>query len=391
MGSDYFVFYVEANVVCIVILSIMLINDRIHSMQQEKQIWFNWTIVAHILYFISDMFWAAVLSGQLPRTRILVGFFNLTNYVLLSLLAFEWFMYMAASENMPVRKSIRKRNLCRLPIIISVLALIVAYIADPLFWISESGELNGLYYPMFIFVPTLYLLASFVISMKNAAKTDSREEKRLFRLIGIYPLGVLASGLVQIFVLNAPLFCFGCTIMMMYFYIMNMQNMISVDALTRLNNRGQIDRYMDQTRFRENTRMYAMMIDIDRFKEINDTFGHAEGDRALVLTAEALKQVTECVKAQIFIGRYGGDEFTLFIQAAEGENVPEQAAEEENVPEQAAEAIRNALAVKQAENRLPYDLKVSIGYDELRDRNDTMEACLARADEKLYENKRKNR
>ena len=43
----------------------------------------------HILYFISDICWAAVLSGQLPRTRLLVGFFNFSNFVLLSLLAFE--------------------------------------------------------------------------------------------------------------------------------------------------------------------------------------------------------------------------------------------------------------------------------------------------------------
>ena len=67
MGLEYFIFYTEANTVSILILSLMLINDRLHSTQQEKQIRFNWTVIAHILYFVSDMGWAAVLSGQLPE------------------------------------------------------------------------------------------------------------------------------------------------------------------------------------------------------------------------------------------------------------------------------------------------------------------------------------
>ena len=95
MGREYFMFYMEANIVCILILALLLFNDKLHSTRQEKQIWFNRTIVAHILYFISDIGWAAVLSGQLLRTRALVILFNLLNYILLGLIAYEWFIYMA--------------------------------------------------------------------------------------------------------------------------------------------------------------------------------------------------------------------------------------------------------------------------------------------------------
>lgn len=378
MKLDYFFFYTEANIVCILILSVMLINDRMHSTRQEKQIWFNRTIIAHIFYFLSDIGWAAVLSEQIPRTRFSVVLFNLANYIFLGLLAYEWFMYMAAAERMSFRNSRIKRCLCLLPIVLSILAMVIAYAAAPDFWISETGELSFWYYPMFISAPVFYLFASFVFSMINAKKTESKTEKNLFMLIGIYPLGVLAFGLIQTFALNAPLFCFGCTIMMLYFYIQHLQTLVSVDALTRLNNRGQIDRYMEQTHFRENAPTYLMMIDIDRFKEINDTYGHAEGDRALVLVSETLKQVCERLKAQAFLGRYGGDEFTVIIRN-DGEGEP---------PEQTAEAIRNALSVRQKENGLPYDLKVSIGYEMLRDKDDTLQACLLRADENLYQDKR---
>ena len=378
MTLDYFFFYMESNIVCIVILAILLINDKLHSSQQEKQIWFNRTLIAHILYFTSDIFWAAELSGQLPPSRLLVGLFNLLNYILLSLLAYEWFMYMAVTEDLPLRKSRKQRILWLLPMLISIVVIVIAYIAAPTFWISESGDLNDWYYPMMVAAPIIYLLSAFVFSLINSRKTESRDKKRLFLLIGIYPLGVLSFGLIQTFMLEGPLFCFGCTIMMTFFYIHSMQALISVDSLTRLNNRGQINRYMEQLRYRENMQLYVMMIDIDRFKEINDTCGHAEGDRALILVAEALRKVCGRVNCPIFLGRYGGDEFTIFIQNPE----------DGDLPEQVAEIIRSAIAEKQQENHLLYNLQVSIGFDALQGRNDTVEACLVRADEKLYEDKR---
>ena len=380
MQGDYFFFYTEANVVCILILLILLINDRLHNTRQEKQIRFNWTIIAHIGYFVSDICWAAVLSGNLPRTRLLVGLFNFTNLVILHLLAFEWFLYMAASENMDFRKSRKKRSLCRVPMAVSILAMVVAYVIAPEFWISKTGELNeAYYYPMQITVPVLYMITAFAISLRNARKTRSREDRKLYLLIGIYPLAVVVSGLIQTIFLDAPLFCFGCTIMMIFFYIQHLQTLVSVDSLTRLNNRGQINRYMDQIIYKENVRDTVMMIDIDRFKEINDTYGHAEGDRALNLMAEALRQSVEGIDAPVFIGRYGGDEFTVFVRHAE----------EDGLPEQILSKIREVLEEKQQKHRLPYDLMISAGYDDLKDKNDTMEACIIRADDKLYEDKKR--
>ncbi len=378
MHGDYFFFYAEANIVCIVILLILLVNDRLHNTRQEKQIRFNWTVVAHIGYFVSDICWAAVLSGNLPRTRLLVGLFNFTNLVMMHLLAFEWFLYMAASENTEFRRSARRRNLCRAPMAASVLVMVVAYVIVPEFWISKTGELNSLYYLMLILMPVLYMIAAFVISLRNARKTRSREDRKLYLLIGIYPLAVVVSGLIQTIFLDAPLFCFGCTAMMVYFYIQHLQTLVSVDSLTRLNNRGQINRYMDQIVYRENVRHTAMMIDIDRFKEINDTYGHAEGDRALTLMAQALRQSVAGIDAPVFIGRFGGDEFTVFVQHAEGDGLPEEIIGK----------IRAVLEEKQQQHRLPYDLKISAGYDDLKDKNDSMDACVIRADEKLYEDKK---
>ena len=121
------------------------------------------------------------------------------------------------------------------------------------------------------------------------------------------------------------------------------------------------------------------MIDINKFKGINDHFGHAEGDRALTIVSDCLRRACEKIHASVFLGRYGGDEFTIVIQSSK----------EEDHTEELITVLRNILKEKQQEYDLSYDLDVSIGYDELKDSPDTVYECLNRADAKLYIDKRR--
>ena len=380
MGFDYFVFYTEASLVCVIILTMILITDRMFHTKQEKQIWFSRAISAFILYFISDACWAAMLSGMFPKIRFFAVLFNYTNYILISLMGYGLFAFIAVSGKMSFFNSIRNRRLCFIPVVVSVLFISIAYVTNPLFWINENNELNALYFPLMFAVPSLYLIAGFIFSVAYAFRSELREEKRRYLVIGSVPFGVMAFGMIQVVALNAPTFCFGCTIMWLWFYIQNTKALISVDDLTHLNNRGQINRYLEQIRYSEDSRVIILMIDIDRFKGINDRYGHAEGDRALVIVSDALRQTCDQINASVFLGRYGGDEFTIIIQNPK----------DEDHTERVITLLRNNLAEKQQENSLPYELDVSIGYDEVTDGNDSVYACMSRADEKLYIDKQRN-
>ena len=380
MDFEYFVFYTVASVVCVLLLAMMLASERMYGTRSEKQVWFERAVFLCILYFISDAFWAAVVSGQLPKIRILVESFVLANYILLSVLAYGLFMFIATSENMEFRKSKKKRLVSMIPLFVSIFVRLLMYLFDPYFWIDQNNELNPFYYPMMMAVPIFYLLASFGVSVVNAIKVEGREQKKLYCLIGSIPLGIMFFGSLQVVNLNAPTFCFGCAVMWMWFYIQSMQSLISVDDLTRLNNRGQINRFMEQFQYKPGSAAYVMMVDVDRFKQINDAFGHAEGDRALVLVSEALKQACEQVKAYVFLGRYGGDEFTVIIQNAQ----------DADCPKRIEQAVRKILLKKQEEKNLPYNLLVSIGYDRIKKEADCVKNCIMRADEKLYLDKEKN-
>jgi diguanylate cyclase (GGDEF)-like protein/PAS domain S-box-containing protein len=85
------------------------------------------------------------------------------------------------------------------------------------------------------------------------------------------------------------------------------------DTLTKMPNRMQFQHLLQQAiaRARRNQRSLALLyLDLDRFKEVNDTFGHAAGDRTLEILSERL---TRNLSKDAVIGRLAGDEFAMFI------------------------------------------------------------------------------
>ncbi len=70
---DYFINYAGANLVCFIIFGIMLARDLFNVDRQEKQIKFDHTLIAFMLYFVSDAFWCGVDSGVLPKNQLTVG------------------------------------------------------------------------------------------------------------------------------------------------------------------------------------------------------------------------------------------------------------------------------------------------------------------------------
>lgn len=178
MDFEYFVFYTVASVVCVLLLAMMLASERMYGTRSEKQVWFERAVFLCILYFISDAFWAAVVSGQLPKIRILVESFVLANYILLSVLSYGLFMFIATSENMEFRKHKKKRLVSMIPLFVSIFVRLLMYLFDPYFWIDQNNELNPFYYPMMMAVPVFYLLASFGVSVVNAIRVEGREQKK---------------------------------------------------------------------------------------------------------------------------------------------------------------------------------------------------------------------
>ncbi len=111
-------------------------------------------------------------------------------------------------------------------------------------------------------------------------------------------------------------------------------------------------------------------MDIDKFKYINDNYGHLEGDTALVKTAVLLNGI--CDRHHDFVARYGGDEFVIVCRRR-------SASEIEELKDEINKAV---LQMNKAEN-LPYTLSLSIG-SAMFDINKSNDEIFAEADKKLY-------
>jgi diguanylate cyclase (GGDEF)-like protein len=95
------------------------------------------------------------------------------------------------------------------------------------------------------------------------------------------------------------------------------EHMAMHDALTDLPNRAMFYRELERALARaerEPCRIAVILVDLDRFKVVNDTFGHASGDRLLV---EVAKCLVECVRTEDLVARLGGDEFAVVAVSKE--------------------------------------------------------------------------
>jgi diguanylate cyclase len=92
------------------------------------------------------------------------------------------------------------------------------------------------------------------------------------------------------------------------------------DALCQIGNRKAVDEYLEfmiSRNRREQNGLGLMLVDVDHFKRVNDTFGHQAGDEVLTSIANVLKS---CVRPGDFVGRLGGDEFVILLEGLTAEN-----------------------------------------------------------------------
>ncbi len=374
--TDFFIYYIESNVICIVIFGIFLAHDLLGVDRQERQIKYDHALVAFMLYFLSDIVWAAMVAGYIPTNAVTAAICNFINYILMSGITYTWLSYVMAVEKTPHRERPLNKFAVIFPFIVSTISLLIVFFVAPHVLFDENYMILPVYNIFLVVVPCINIGAVIMYTVKKARYERNPVEKKKHIYIGAFPLIAVFAGLIQIvFLPDKPIFCFGCTILMLLIYIQSMETQISMDPLTKLNNRSQLMRYINQASnlHIEGKRTFVVMADVNNFKSINDTYGHAEGDTALTTVADSFKNAVSETGTSAFIGRYGGDEFVLIVYVTDVSELPDLIT-----------AVRRKIDSVCEENDLPYKLSVSAGYDELLRGNDTFQKCILRADKKLY-------
>ncbi len=146
------------------------------------------------------------------------------------------------------------------------------------------------------------------------------------------------------------------------------------DSLTDAFNRGAFDSAIEQSlnmHFVLQQPVTLLMIDLDKFKEINDEHGHSCGDQVLKAMGECLARAF--IRKSDLVARYGGDEFAVILNETSAANA-------EKVIDRFVASV-GKIAVPTSDGEV--SITCSVGYTELHDR-DTVEHAINRADRGLY-------
>jgi len=160
-----------------------------------------------------------------------------------------------------------------------------------------------------------------------------------------------------------------------------LQHLALYDALTGLPNRelfqDRVQRSLLRAK-REQTHFALMYMDLDKFKEANDTYGHAAGD---ALLKEAAGRITDCVRETDTVVRFGGDEFVVLLETVENRLGALGVAEK----------IRLALAEPYVWQEHEIELSVSIGIALFPEQGEQITQLIAAADEAMYTAKKRGK
>jgi diguanylate cyclase (GGDEF)-like protein len=151
----------------------------------------------------------------------------------------------------------------------------------------------------------------------------------------------------------------------------------ALDAFTRLPNRACFDEFLARTVKLSSLvgrSVSLMMVDIDRFKTINDSFGHQAGDQAIKAIADCL--VRRFPRRGDLVARYGGDEFAIVV----GDTRPEDT---RTLAQRLVESVR-ATAILNQGRAVRVSVSVGVAFFAT---GDTAESWLSRADGALYQAK----
>ena len=231
------------------------------------------------------------------------------------------------------------------------LVLIFSYILE--FYFKVDPAANAIYRESMFYLRAVIgygpLLFSFWEILKHRCSFKKSEFVMFLSLVVLFITGISFCFVTHIGRLS---WSFE-TVALLYTYFFIVQSHASMDPLTKTGNRLSFNEFTDKlSRFATGESWAIVMIDMDHFKQINDTLGHQEGDHALGYMAEI---INSCIKKDDFVARYGGDEFVLAAK------VEKDTAE--SIITKLMGEIQLVINIFNEREICPFKLEISYGYD----------------------------
>jgi len=365
---------IDNNIVAIIVSIIFLIyiSKRIDKTDPKIRVFFLMFLLNTIELITETL--TCIINRQpyiwlIPITE----FLHIILFILGPLITYLWFLfaYLWVSGNSKIQRSY---NLILIfPMIINSLAVF----ASPFLYYVFSISANNIYQRGFLFflpatIAYFYLLLSFSFIYINRDKTNRVEFFPLL-LFAVFPV---AGGIIQTLHYGFLLIWSTIAFSLIFIYLYLQQQMIQIDPLTGAWTRDTFYSFLNNRIGQNNSKNFAIVfIDMDNFKKINDTYGHLEGDKALMIVVQIINNI---LRKGDFIARYGGDEFVLYLNAESREEI-----------EALMSRISQALDIHNKTKSPPYELVFSYGYELYNfDTRMNIDEYIKYVDELMYKSKK---
>lgn len=372
------VMYVEINIIGIIMLFLLYVSYGKNGGRDLEQRYFRKLLLTNLFILAIDaLTWA--MDGQNVFNNVIHQQIVQYLYFFFSpWLGYYWISYCDYRIFEDEKALRRRKRFYAIPLIVNMLLLVTNLWTGWVFTIDAAnvyhrGDRFNIYTLLVFFN---VIIALFLPLHKAAASKGTRRRDCIY--LSLFIVFPLTCGIIQIlfYGLNLIWISIALALLMVYINVQNRQ--ISTDELTGLNNRRRFNRHIETMLGgkQENGAPALLMIDIDEFKQINDKYGHQEGDRALSRTAEILKSC--CRDSRFFLARIGGDEFVITINGCDLQYV-----------QSVEESISMTAEQENASGRNPFTLSYSIGYSLFgEDGVNSADSLMSLADKRMYEEKR---
>lgn len=369
---------------CFALILLCIIFSSGHDRSQNDLDASNFSLIIRMAIIATVFDILTWIEIEFPSSKQ-VGYAYLINCMLFFFQNVSIFCWLNYSLSRIYRRPLTKTELKKY-FAIPLATITAAIFTVPLTGLFFTINANGVYSRTST-ANILFLMDAFIAVVPSYLALRQRKKEVLparrteMLTIAAFPVMIIPGAIIQILVYGITVIFPLTALSFLNVYMKRQNDMVTRDALTGLNNRGQLDRYLYSLLNSGSVHktMTYIIADLNDFKQINDHFGHNQGDKALTDTAGILKD--SFFGEPAFLARYGGDEFVIVLKTGSQEEVDKI-------------ICKMRLKFKNFnETRVnPFDISISIGYAIFGETDCfTIVEIMEKADRRMYEDKRKTK
>lgn len=285
------------------------------------------------------------------------------------MIGYLWAKFIMVHMNIPF--SDIRRNIYRTIGLISIVLLVINIFYPLVFSVSDGRYQRGFAYIIFLIFAAFYILDSLYLYVKRVKKNGSL---KLFP-VHIFLIPVILGVVIQAFFVEIAITWTSIAIAVAGIMTALKNEIIFTDCLTGLYNRVYLEFLHKRACNKKDCWVSGIMIDLNGFKQINDNYGHTEGDLALCIVADLLRK---SFSEYGVVTRYAGDEFVIMLNTTDDQLI-----------QKIIKSAKKNFVTENEKNDKPYQLSASMGYAITNLSNETIDDFMNRIDEQMYQDKMK--